>query len=112
MKHEYNPSRTKTPALNRREQRRLAAQVQRLQAYALKGISLIETYAGASTLSKKEQEDLGAMGAALFASYMSSQSPLSDKRGAITAALYAAFRYGRSTVNSNAQGKGKGKKHD
>lgn len=99
MKAEYNHLQKKKPALNRRKQRQLTAQVKQLQAYALQGISLIETYAGASTLSKKEQKDLGAMGAALFASYMSSQSSLIEKRETITAALYAAFRYGRSTVN-------------
>lgn len=70
-------------------------QVVELQAFAEAGRKLIEVWAPAGNLDEKEQNNLGAMGAMLFASYMSSQSGLKAKRAAIAMVLRAAYLYGR-----------------
>lgn len=70
-------------------------EVSRLQAFAAAGVTLIERWAPAGQLDQTEQGILGAMGASLFASYISSKSGLQAKRAAIAMALRAAYLYGR-----------------
>lgn len=63
-------------------------------AMAHAGIDLINRY-GVGELQKDESQTLAAMGAALFASYFSSQSSLTAKKTAIGVVLRAAFCYGQ-----------------
>ena len=77
------------------QRRRMEQEVVKLQALAEAGRKLVEAWAPAGNLDEKEQTNLGAIGAMLFASYMSSASSLTSKRSAIAMALRAAYLYGR-----------------
>ena len=77
------------------KRRKLEQEVVKLQALAEAGRKLVEAWAPAGNLDEKEQTNLGAIGAMLFASYMSSASSLTSKRSAIAMALRAAYLYGR-----------------
>ncbi len=95
----------KKKKLTAAQRRRLQNDILQIQALAVAGIGLIEQWAPASNLDEKEEVNLGAMGAALLASYLSNQSGLRAKRAAIAMALRAAYVYGRFQSTSQLQEK-------
>lgn len=81
--------------LSAAQRRKLDKMIDDLQKLAEAGVVIIEKWSVSHEVPNQDRQIIAAMGAALFASYMSPSSDLAAKRAAITATLLAAYNYGK-----------------
>ena len=95
--------------LSAAQRRKLDRMIDDLQKLAEAGVVVIEKWSISHEVPDPDRQIIAAMGAALFASYISAQSDLAAKRAAITASLLAAYNYGKhgNTSDNNTAAEGR-----